>query len=273
MINSLFFDSVLISDISVISGVRYNGRAVDNSRGRNSHGFLYIHSGEATFYVDGAEFLVLARDLLYIPQNKKYRMVYTAESTTFVVVNFMLQDSKGNDKFLFDNIELVFKDQKTNSLAQVMTKFELCSTSKNIGALLRKKELMYRLLGLLCRNELHLIGEKVIDARIARGVYLLEQTYLENLPVEQYANECYISVNTFRRVFQKQFGMSPIKYRNLMRVDRAKELLYEGSFTVAEVAYAVGIENVGYFCRYYRQITGETPSTTRRKNTDRFITL
>ena len=148
MINSLFFDSVLINDISVISGVRYNGRTVDNSHsGRKQHGFLYIHSGEATFYINGTEFVVLAGNLVYIPKNKKYRMVYTAESTTFVVVNFMLQDLYGKDRILFENIQVVFKDQKTNALAQVRTKFELCSASKNIGAVFRKKELMYRLLG------------------------------------------------------------------------------------------------------------------------------
>ena len=267
MINSQFFDSVLINDISVISGIRYNGRTVDyRYNGRKLHGFFYVHSGMATFYTDDKEFVVSAGNLLFIPRNKKYKMVYTAESTVFVVVNFMVQDQNENDVFLFDDIELVFKEQKTNSLAHLMTKFELCSTSKNVGSLLRKKELMYRLLGLICRNELHPIGEKVIDARIARGVYLLEQTYLENLPVEQYANECNVSVNTFRRIFGKQFGISPIKYRNLMRMDRAKELLCEGSFTVAEVAYAVGFENVGYFCRYYRQAMGEVPSDTKKKN-------
>jgi two-component system response regulator YesN len=49
-------------------------------------------------------------------------------------------------------------------------------------------------------------------------------------------------------------------------MDRARALLYEGSFTVAEVTYAVGFENVGYFCRYYRQTFGETPTETKRNN-------
>ena len=268
MMNSQFFDSVLINDISVISGIRYKGRTVDKRyNGRKQHGFFYVHSGMAIFYTDDKEFVVSAGNLLFIPQNKKYKMVYTAESTVFVVVNFMMWDQNGNDVFLFDDIEFVFKEQKTNSLEHLMTKFELCSTSKNVGSLLKKKELMYRLLGLVYRNELHPMGEEAIDSRIARGVHLLEQTYLENLPIEQYANECNVSVNTFRRIFGKQFGMSPIKYRNLLRMDRAKDLLYEGGFTVAEVAYAVGFENVGYFCRSYRQSIGETPTNTKKRLT------
>ena len=89
----------------------------------------------------------------------------------------------------------------------------------------------------------------------------------------QYAEASHVSVNTFRNLFQKQFGMSPLKYRNYLRIERAKELLCEGSFTVAEVAYASGFENIGYFCRYYRQITGESPSETKKgtKTADRNI--
>lgn len=267
MINSLFFDSVSISDISVISGVRDQGRTVDNSQsGRKRHGFLYLRGGEVTFFVDGTALVASVGSLVYIPQNKNYKMVYTAEKTTYVVLNFLLRDETGADAFLFDTITAVCKAQKTDALAQVMAKFELCGPSKKMGELFRKKELMYRLLGLICDGESRAAREGEVDAQIARGVYLLEQTYLENLPITQFAKESYISVNTFRRVFQKQFGMSPIKYRNLMRLDRAKELLYEGSFTVAEVAYAVGFKNAGYFCRYYRKATGETPTETKRKN-------
>jgi two-component system response regulator YesN len=125
---------------------------------------------------------------------------------------------------------------------------------------------MYCLLGLIYKGETHLTKDGTVDSRISRGVSLLEQTYLENLPIEQYAKTSNVSVNTFRRIFEKCFGMSPIKYRNLMRMDRARALLYEGSFTVAEVTYAVGFENVGYFCRYYRQTFGETPTETKRNN-------
>lgn len=266
MKNSQFFDSILINDISVVSGVRHKGITVDNRHnGRKWHGFFYVYSGAATFYADGKEYVVLAGDLLYIPQNKRYKMAYTAESTVFVVVNFVLRDPNGSDAFFFDNISLVFKDQN-NSLAQIMTNFELCSTSQNIGSLLRQKELMYCLLGLIYKGETHLTKDGTVDSRISRGVSLLEQTYLENLPIEQYAKTSNVSVNTFRRIFGKRFGMSPIKYRNLMRMDRARALLYEGSFTVAEVTYAVGFENVGYFCRYYRQTFGETPTETKRNN-------
>jgi len=58
---------------------------------------------------------------------------------------------------------------------------------------------------------------------------------------------------------------SPVKYRNALRVERAKELLRDGSFSVAEAAYASGFENIGYFCRTYRNFMGEAPGDTKKE--------
>ena len=265
MFNGQFFDDLQISDISVISGIRPCGRAVDVCRhGRRRNGFLYVWSGEATFFSDGEEVVISNGELAFLPKYKKYSMKYTAQSTTFVVVNFELYDKSGRELSLFEDISVLVRDDELNRCARIMTSFELCSASKTVGATLRKKELMYRLLGEIYASSRSLSRRSDISSQIADGVHLLEQTYLENLPIAQYAAASHVSVNTFRSLFQKELGTSPLKYRNRLRIERARELLREGGFTVAEVAYASGFENVGYFCRYYRQITGEAPSETKR---------
>ena len=193
-------------------------------------------------------------------------MEYTAPSTTFVVVNFDLCDKNNKDIILFEDIVLVAKDDVTRRIAKIMTNFELCSTSKTVETILRKKELTYRLLATIYAPSFSLVTRSELNEQISEGVHLLEQTYLENLPITQYAEASHVSVNTFRSAFRKEFGTSPLKYRNRLRIERAKELLSESGFTVAEAAYASGFENIGYFCRYYRQITGESPGETKRKN-------
>ena len=267
-INSQFFDDLHISDISVVSGIRPCGRMIDNSsRGRSNNGILYVWNGEATFYMErGKTVIVRDGEVAFLPRQKKYRMEYTAERTTFVVVNFDLLDKSNGYVSLFEDITMLAKDDMTHRIAKIMMNFELCSVSKTVDATLRKKELMYRLLGSLFASNSYLLTRNDTNSQIAEGVHLLEQTYLENLPVGQYAEASHVSISTFRSLFQKQFGMSPLKYRNHLRIERARELLREGGFTVAEVAYASGFENVGYFCRYYRRITGEAPSATKKRN-------
>jgi len=267
-VNSQFFDDLRIFDISVISGIRPCGRMMDYScHGRGNHGFLYVWKGEATFYVDrGKTVVVRDGEVAFLPKQKKYRMEYTAESTTFVVVNFDLLGKSNEEISLLEDIAMLTKDDMTHRIAKIMMNFELCSISKTVDATLRKKELMYRLLGSICTSKSCWLTRNETNSQIADGVHMLEQTYLENLPIAQYAAASHVSVNTFRSLFQKQIGMSPLKYRNHLRIERAKELLREGGVTVAEVAYASGFENIGYFCRYYRQITGESPGETKKRN-------
>ena len=260
-------DELHILDISIISGVRPCGRTIDFTYcGRRNNGFLFVWDGEATFLDEQRKKIVVSNgELAFLPKHKKYRMEYTAPSTTFVVVNFDLCDKNNNDISLFDDIVLVAKDDVTRRIAKIMTNFELCSISKTTETTFRRKELMYRLLGTIYAPSFSLVTRSEINEQILDGVYLLEQTYLENLPITRYAEASHVSVNTFRSAFQKEFGTSPLKYRNRLRVERAKELLSESGFTVAEAAYASGFENIGYFCRYYRQVTGESPGETKRK--------
>ena len=209
--------------------------------------------------------MVADGEIAYLPKGKKYRMRYTAPETTFVVVNFELFDERGEDVALFSDITPLGKDDVTHRIAKIMTAFELCGVSRTVDALLRKKELMYRLLGMIHSMHLATFVQDEIPPQIREGVKMLELTYLENLPISRYAEASHVSLSTFRSLFQRQYGTSPLKYRNALRIERARELLREGGFTVAEVAYACGFENLGYFCRYYRQLIGESPSRTKKK--------
>ena len=78
-----------------------------------------------------------------------------------------------------------------------------------------------------------------------------------------FAKACNISESGFRQMFFKQYGISPLQYRNRLRINRARELLEYDNCTVAEAAYASGFENLGYFCRSYKKHMGETPQATR----------
>ena len=261
-----FFEDIYIGDVSTISGIRPGGRTVDHSlNGRRDSCVLFVWNGEAVFR-DGesSPITVGCGDLLFIPKGKKYRMEYTAPETTFVLVNFNTYKRSGEDALLMNDITLLGRDDEQNTVARIMTSFELCSTSENLPAILRKRELLYRLLGTVWGAPVQ-EAEYKRASRIAEGVILLEQNYIDSIPISRFAEACHVSENTFRLLFHKQYKTSPVQYRNRLRIARARELLTEGSCTVSEAAWATGFENVGYFCRLYKRITGENPSLTKRK--------
>ena len=256
---------ILIQNIVVISGIRPYGRTVNMLKnGRQKHGFLYIWSGETTFYLDGGKTIkATGGQLLYLPKSIQYKMQYTAESTTLAVINFDLS-KESIDIFSTREITVLKNSDPQHTIANIMAKFEVFGTSQNFAGQFRRKELFYRLLALIFDNNLNLESQHY--PQIATGVMLLKQTYLENLPIEVFARQSDVSVSSFRQLFHKQFGMSPLQYRNLLRIQRAKQMLEYDNCTVAEIAYASGFENIGYFCRCYKKFTGETPRETKLRN-------
>lgn len=261
------FEDICIRDIMTISGVRSAGRAISNlASGRKTNGLVYIWNGEALFSDDRDQTVsVHGGELLFIPKSCRYKMQYTAPSTTFVVINFEMLDSCGEDVLLADHITLLGKDDGIGQLPGMITKLERCGSAKDLTSLFRKKALLYQLLGDVYASH-PLPSSEQRYPQIFAGVLLLEQTYLENLPVSKFAQASNISISLFRQLFGRQYGMSPVQYRNRLRIDRATAILSKGGCTVSEVAYACGFENIGYFCRYYKKITGETPQQTKLRN-------
>ncbi|WP_440710207.1 helix-turn-helix domain-containing protein [Herbiconiux sp. YIM B11900] len=74
--------------------------------------------------------------------------------------------------------------------------------------------------------------------------------------------------NSSRSVFAEQFrlavGVPPLAYLARVRMERAKQLLTEGGFSVGQAANALGYCSDEAFSRAFRRVSGETPTAWRR---------
>jgi AraC-like DNA-binding protein len=62
----------------------------------------------------------------------------------------------------------------------------------------------------------------------------------------------------FLRVFKRETGLSPHRFRTLRRIDRARQLLRDG-LPPAQTALAVGFSDQSHFSNTFRTYTGATP--------------
>ena len=236
-----------ICGVTVISGYRPAGRTVDQRKNpRANHGLFFVWDGYARFSdCEGDSFTVQPGELLYIPAGSRYKMQYAAEATAFILVNFHLFALNGEKTALGNRLTLVARDDSSHRLWKIMTDFERCGPDRDPSASFRKKELIYKLLGTVYEESGPLAAEGKKYSAILPGVMLLQQTYLENIPMNKFAEACNISLTSFRSLFTQKYGMSPLRYRNQLRINRAIALLQEGSCTVAEAAYAAGVYVAG----------------------------
>ena len=244
-----------ISGASFRAGYRHVLKYTINKKdGRQNHGILFLFSGAVEFYDSEHRSIMRAEkgDLVYIPKGEKYELAYVAE-THFSLLNFDAHLTDGTDATFSDGIEILLKDTRDADIEKVFLEAERHSAAEGAATVFWSKELIYRLFALLSRD---ITG---VDRRIAKGVKLLEERFLENVPIGEIAEASYISESNFRKIFLKKFGTSPIQYRNKLRLKRAQTLLDDGEYSVSEVAELSGFPSESYFCRMYKKAFGVTP--------------
>lgn len=74
-----------------------------------------------------------------------------------------------------------------------------------------------------------------------------------------------MSVSTFCRSFKRRVGLSFVDYLHSIRINVAKKLLIQTHLYVDDVCYECGFNNVSFFDRKFKAVTGMTPTAYRRK--------
>jgi len=73
-----------------------------------------------------------------------------------------------------------------------------------------------------------------------------------------------MSYSLFRREFQKVTELPPGQYQNMIRLNKAKELLCTTSLSIGEIADQLGFESIYYFSRFFKAKFGMTASEYRQ---------
>ena len=68
------------------------------------------------------------------------------------------------------------------------------------------------------------------------------------------------------RLCRRHFGVPPTELLNRSRIRHAQRMLLQGDGKVIEVAYDCGFENLGYFHRVFRRLSGCTPRHWRLRH-------
>src|SRR5690606_9300375 len=72
------------------------------------------------------------------------------------------------------------------------------------------------------------------------------------------------STRTLLRRYRADTGSTPLRWLQQARVDRARQLLEDGSLSVGQVVSAVGYEDTATFSRLFRRQVGQSPGDFRR---------
>ncbi|MEO3788141.1 DJ-1/PfpI family protein [Actinocorallia sp. B10E7] len=90
---------------------------------------------------------------------------------------------------------------------------------------------------------------------------LIDDRFTEPLPLDALAASAGVSVRTLTRRFTAATGLTPLRYQQLLRLERAEQLLAEGS-TLEAAAHTVGFEDA----RMLRRLRGRASADHTRRS-------
>ncbi len=251
---SVFLDSadgLRVEDLCVYSSTAEPGHIIDlqNHTGDSADIICCIKSGAATLRFDGAPLLPVEHTVLF-PHKPEYSLIFTKKSA-FILLSFRL----------FRMEERIVPPRELSLTAPLRQEFErLEETVACAGASgsLQRKAAFFAILA-KCTAQLSALFSPGFG-RIAPGVDALEAQYLANTPISEYAALCGLRENRFRLLFTEHYGMSPVEYRNTLRMRYAHALMNQFHCSVAEAAHAAGFASTSYFCRLHRKMFGVSPA-------------
>ncbi|WP_239615084.1 helix-turn-helix domain-containing protein [Cohnella mopanensis] len=107
-----------------------------------------------------------------------------------------------------------------------------------------------------------------LDAMAPHLPELLEWTRLHalerNISVARIADHMGYNKDYLSRMFKKRFGSGLLEYIHQIKLEAAKELLASTKLHVKEIAEKVGIEDDKQFAKWFKRMTGVTPTSYRQ---------
>lgn len=101
------------------------------------------------------------------------------------------------------------------------------------------------------------------DGEQIAKILLFIQNHYARISLEDVAREFHFSKTYLNRIFKKKMGTTILKYIQMMRVEKAAELLLHTNLSVDDIADHVGYEDTSYFIGLFKKKYHMTPLTYR----------
>lgn len=241
-------------------------------KGRRDWQIIYIYNGYGYFQFDDEVKKVGPCSLVvYRPGEPQIYAYYHTEMPDTSYIHFsgtIVEDLLNKYNLLQSTIYTLDSDnhiqlQKsfsklTSSIALNSSKIEFCwgdfinFLSQLSLSIVKENKSQYSLI----RNHKHDLLNVINE---------MQDNLSSNKRLKEYAKIANMSPSNFSHIFASINGISPMKYKNNLRIEAAKSLLMTTQLNIESIAEELGFSSVPLFINNFSKITGYTPKQYRLK--------
>lgn len=116
-----------------------------------------------------------------------------------------------------------------------------------------------------CKKDSH----ETYSAHIKNALLYIHQNYADDISLDIISGNLNLSNVYFSHLFKTETGKTFTGYLTDYRIQMAKGMLLNTSYSIKAIAKKTGFRNYNYFMLVFRKITGETPLSFRRTSSER----
>ena len=216
------FERYNVSNVSVIKQ-RNNWATYRPENGRVYNGFLLVTEGQCIYKWNENELTLSPGSIIYLPKGSHHQVSAPLRSLEFFRVNFTVTDVKNSEEVVFSDSPVLITHTAPQRIVDVCSDLTTLSLRPRTDF---KTMAPFSELIDFCISVLNASTAKGID--IAKN-YILEHC-MEEINLTHLAEKCFMSYSHLFRTFKQKFAMTPIEYKNSLRIKKAKKLLSMRSF-------------------------------------------
>ncbi len=225
-------------------------------KNRKNNAIILIEKGQCEYTVNNENYLLSKGDMLILLEGDEYigkSLKDDDSSCTFHVISF---DIVSGDLFYTSRVNNVNHYEKMLSLFKEMA---LCMQNSKFGYKIKGKKIIYEILYNLYKEMFYneILNETQINIDNARNY--IDTHYNQKITVEMLANVSGYCRSYFKKLFKQQYNISSSDYLNYVRIEKAKSLIEEKSYSISQIAMIVGYSSESYFSQVFKKKVGCSP--------------
>ncbi len=242
---------IIVTDILDVMTVSSPKGRFGKMNNRKCYGLSFCTEGKITYTHNNREYVSDPHNAIILPKGQSYT-IRGDKSGVFTVINFECMDFLCDTMMVLpvENIDFIMRD-----FIQMKKLFLFESNRTKVLSLFY--------------NIIHGFSELTVSTGsvLFPAINYLEKNYsIPDITNTLLANQCNISEVYFRKLFTKEYGISPRQYIIDIRINKAKQLLTEGIYKINVISEKCGFTNPYHFSRLFKEKTGLTPTEYLKKN-------
>ncbi len=245
----MFFEKEMLTfTILDVLELKQESVSIFNS-GRNFSALSFRYHSDAVLETKSQKYFMSDNSVAYVPSRLDYKRDATVDE--LIVVHFDMAD------YTSRNIEC-FTPQEPETFAEMFKEILKVWNEKELGYKHKCSAILY---SIFAECYVQNFVPKTRSSKIQNSVDFMLSSYKKSdLSIKEIADKSFISEVYFRRIFKKEYGISPQRYIINLRIQNAVGLISTGYYSLREVAFMSGYNDYKYFSVEFKKAMGISPS-------------